>query len=84
MARSGAHALGLLAIPLNSQILRSLATGPKRQVELRRESGSPALSTLRAHLRVHERLGTIVKHRRNAFPGSLEYGSWARAGSCSS
>jgi DNA-binding HxlR family transcriptional regulator len=72
-ARSGAHALGLLAVPLHSQILRSLATGPKRQVELRRESDSPALSTLRSHLRTLEGIGVVVKRRRNAFPGSLEY-----------
>jgi DNA-binding HxlR family transcriptional regulator len=72
-ARSGAHTLSLLAVPLNGQLLRSLATGPKRQVELRRECGSPALSTLRAHLKELERIGAIVKQRRNAFPGSLEY-----------
>ncbi len=73
MARSGAHALGLLAVPLNSRLLRSLSTGPKRQVELRRESALPALSTLRSHLCTLEGIGVVVKRRRNAFPGSLEY-----------
>jgi DNA-binding HxlR family transcriptional regulator len=72
-ARSGAYALSLLAVPLNSRLLRSLGDGPKRQVELRRECGLPALSTLRSHLKELERIGAIVKQRRNAFPGSLEY-----------
>ena len=72
-ARSGAQTLALLADPLNVAVLRSVSTGPKRQVELRRESGSPAQSTLRAHLKSLEGIGAIAKHRRNAFPGSVEY-----------
>jgi DNA-binding HxlR family transcriptional regulator len=72
-ARSGAQALSLLADPLNVQILRSLSAGPKRQVELRGEAGAPAQSTLRSHLRGLEGTGAIAKHRRNAFPGALEY-----------
>jgi DNA-binding HxlR family transcriptional regulator len=72
-ARSGARTLGLLAVSLNGVILRSLSTGPKRQVELRHESGSPAQSTLRAHLNALEGIGAILKHRRSAFPGSVEY-----------
>lgn len=72
-ARSGAYALSLLAVPLNSRLLRSLSTGPKSQVELRRECGSPALSTLRSRLKELERIGAVVKRRRNAFPGSVEY-----------
>jgi DNA-binding HxlR family transcriptional regulator len=72
-ARTGAHALALLAVPLNSAILHSLSSGPKRQVELRRECGSPAQSTLRSHLKVLEGIGTIAKQRRSAFPRSIEY-----------
>lgn len=72
-ARSGAQTLVLLADPLNFLVLRSLSAGPKRQVEVRRESGSPAQSTLRAHLRDLERIGAIAKHRREAFPGTVEY-----------
>jgi DNA-binding HxlR family transcriptional regulator len=72
--RSGAQTLTLLADPLNVAVLRSLSTGPKRQVELRRESGSPAQSTLRSHLKSLEAIGAIARHLRNAFPGSLEYG----------
>lgn len=72
-ARSGARILALLANPLNAAVLRSLSAGPRRQVDLRRESGSPAQSTLRAHLKGLEEVGAIAKHRRDAFPGSLDY-----------
>lgn len=70
---AGAFALTLLALPLNVIILNSLAAGPKKQRELRREAGSPAQSTLRSRLRALEEAGTIVKHKQNAFPGALEY-----------
>jgi DNA-binding HxlR family transcriptional regulator len=71
--RTGAQALALLAVPLNSVIIRALHSGPKRRAELRRESGSPAQDALRSHLKALERIGVIVKHRRNPFRGSLEY-----------
>lgn len=72
-ARSGAQALALLADPLNVAVLRALSAGPKRQVELRREAGSPAQSTLRTHLKSLEGVGAIARQRRNAFPGTVEY-----------
>ena len=72
-ARSGAQALLLLADPLKVAVLHSLSTGPKRQLELRREAGSPAQSTLRAHLKSLEEVGAIARQRRNAFPGTVEY-----------
>lgn len=72
-ARSGTRALGLLAKPLNGAILHRLAGGPTRLVDLRRACGSPAQTTLRAHLRELEDLGAIVKERHNRFPGTLEY-----------
>jgi DNA-binding HxlR family transcriptional regulator len=72
-ARSGAQTLALLSAHRNFLILRSLADGPKRQVELRRVTGSPAQTTLRAHLRGLEDLGAIAKRRRSTFPGTLEY-----------
>jgi len=50
-----------------------MAGGPTRLVDLRRECGSPAQTTLRAHLRELEDLGAIAKQRRNRFPGALEY-----------
>jgi DNA-binding HxlR family transcriptional regulator len=63
----------LLATPLSVQILRALSGGPKQQAELRREAGSPAQTTLRAQLKRLAELGAIEKHRRNHFPGVLEY-----------
>ncbi len=71
--RSGAQTLTLLATPLNCLILRALAEEPKEQGELRRAAGSPAQSTLRAQLRKVAAIGAIAKHRRNRFPGILEY-----------
>lgn len=72
-ARSGAEALALLASPLNSAVLRSLADGPKQQVALRRECGMPAQTTLRAQMRKLEAAGTVDKRRRSGFPGGLDY-----------
>ncbi len=63
----------MLAAPLNHEILLSLEQGPKRQVELRRVTGSPAQTTLRAQLRRLVEAGVIEKHRGNCFPGVLEY-----------
>jgi DNA-binding HxlR family transcriptional regulator len=72
-ARSGAQTLLLLADPLNVAALRALSTGSKRQLELRREAGSPAQSTLRAHLKSLEEVGVIARHRHETFPGVVEY-----------
>lgn len=72
-ARSGAQTLVLLAAPLNVFILRGLADGPKQQTELRRATGSPAQTTLRAQLLRLGEIGAIDKHHRNRFPGVLEY-----------
>lgn len=72
-ARSGAQTLILLAAPLNVFILRGLADGPKQQTELRRATGSPAQTTLRAQLLRLGEIGAIDKHHRNRFPGVLEY-----------
>jgi DNA-binding HxlR family transcriptional regulator len=72
-ARSGAQTLRLLAAPLNVLLLQALAEGPKQQAELRREAGLPAQTTLRAQLKRLAEIGAIEKHRRNRFPGVLEY-----------
>lgn len=72
-ARSGAQTLVLLAAPLNVLILRSLAESPKQQADLRRETGTPAQTTLRAQLKRLTEIGVISKERRNRFPGILEY-----------
>jgi DNA-binding HxlR family transcriptional regulator len=72
-ARSGAQTLTLLAAPLNTFVLRALSNGPRRQSGLQREAGFPAQSTLRAQLKRLVEIGTVEKHRRNRFPGVLEY-----------
>lgn len=72
-ARSGAQILGLLAAPITILTLQALEEGPKQQAELRSRAGSPAQTTLRAQLRRLAEIGVIEKHRRNRFPGVLEY-----------
>jgi DNA-binding HxlR family transcriptional regulator len=63
----------MLAAPLNALILRALAKGSKQQIDLRRETGFPAQTTLRAQLGRLVEIGAVEKHRRNRFPGVLEY-----------
>lgn len=70
--RPGARTLSLVATPLAGQILRTLGEGPERQSELRRSTGSPAQSTLRAQLRRLVEVGAIERHRRSRFPGTIE------------
>lgn len=72
-ARAGARTLTLLAAPPNHSILLALGEGPRQQVDLRRESGHPAQTTLRAQLKKLHAAGVIEKQRRNRFPGVLEY-----------
>jgi DNA-binding HxlR family transcriptional regulator len=71
--RSGAQTLSLLAVPLNFLILQSLSEGPKAQVTLRRETGSPAQTTIRAQLRKLSDAGAVVKGQRDRFPGTHAY-----------
>lgn len=63
----------MLAAPLNGAILRALQDGPKQLVDLRREAGHPAQTTLRAQLKKLCDAGVIEKQRRNRFPGVLDY-----------
>lgn len=72
-ARSGAHTLLLLSTPLVPPILRALSHGPRQLAELRSETGVPAQTTLRAQLKRLGGTGAIAKHRRDRFPGALEY-----------
>lgn len=72
-ARSGAQTLTLLATPLNVPILRALAAGPMQQMALRHQTGLPAQTTLRAQLKRLTAVGAVTRHRRNPFPGTLEY-----------
>jgi DNA-binding HxlR family transcriptional regulator len=71
--RAGGQTLTLLGAPRTYLILESLAEGTKGQLELRRDAGSPAQSTLRGHLRTLGAAKALVKHRRNSFPGTIEY-----------
>jgi DNA-binding HxlR family transcriptional regulator len=71
-AHSGAQTLTLLGSPLNFSILRALADGPRRQSDVRRETGSPAQSTLRAQLKRLTQTGVIERHLQDRFPGTLE------------
>lgn len=71
--RSGAQTLTLLAAPINFLVLQALEEGPQPQAELRRVAGSPAQTTLRAQLNRLVEIGAILKHRRDRFPGVLEY-----------
>jgi DNA-binding HxlR family transcriptional regulator len=71
--RPGVQTLLMLAMPLNVSLLRALAEGTGRQTDLRRAAGMPAQTTLRDHLRQLAGVGVIARHRRNAFPGALEF-----------
>ena len=72
-ARSGAETLLLLATPLDAAILRAVEQRPRQQAELRRETGLPAQTTLRAQLKRLVQIGALAKRRRDAFPGRLAY-----------
>ena len=71
--RAGAQTVTLLGTPRTFLVLRSLAGGAKGGLELRRDAGSPAQSTMRGHLSALEATGAIVRRRRDTFPGTLEY-----------
>ncbi len=72
-ARSGAQTLVLLSVPINVLILQALVDGARQQAELRRATGSPAQTTLRAQLKRLMEIGAIERRRLNHFPGVLEY-----------
>jgi DNA-binding HxlR family transcriptional regulator len=71
--RAGASALSLAAAPLNAQILDELARGARRLVELRRETGSPPQTTLRARVRQLSEVGAVAKRRLHPFPSVREH-----------
>lgn len=70
---AGARALGLVAAPLNAQILDELARGARRSAELRRETGSPSQTTLRARIRQLNEVGAVAKRRLHPFPSVREH-----------
>lgn len=71
--RAGAHTLGLLAAPLTAAILDELARGSRRLGELRRQTGSPPRTTLRARVRQLSDVGAIAKRRPRPFPSVREH-----------
>ena len=71
--RAGALALSLLAHPLHHEILEELSRGPRRLSELRRLTGSPPQTTLRARLAQLGDFGVVAKRKLNLLPGVREY-----------
>jgi DNA-binding HxlR family transcriptional regulator len=71
--RIGACALSLLATPLNGAILRVLAEGPLPSFELRRRTGAPPLTTLRARLRELRKLGAVDRRLEGTVPGGATH-----------
>lgn len=72
--RAGSQTLALLAASRTFPILKSLEEGTKGRLELRRDTGLPAQSTLRSQLGMLEAEGLTIKQRADSFPGALEYG----------
>lgn len=68
--RAGAHALSLLAAPLNVQVVKALEYESRSSLDLRRAAGSPPQTTIRSHLRTLAELGII--DRRNG-RGPIDY-----------
>jgi DNA-binding HxlR family transcriptional regulator len=71
--RAGAHALSLLAVPLNVQVITALAEEPRPLAELRRAAGSPPQTTMRGHMRYLTEIGVLERRRQNDFPGNVDY-----------
>lgn len=71
--RAGARTLSALATPLNVEILRALADGPRSAPELLESLGDPPRTT--AHKRLHELvdLGALGQHRGSEFPRKTIY-----------
>lgn len=70
--RAGAHALSLLSIPLNVEVLLTLEEGPRSLSAVRKAAGSPPPTTMRGHLRNLTTLGVVEQSRQEAFPGSTD------------
>jgi DNA-binding HxlR family transcriptional regulator len=71
--RAGAHALSLLSVPLNIEVLTALDAEPKALVDLRRAVGSPPQTTMRVHLRQLTEIGVLDRRRHSDFPGAVDY-----------
>lgn len=71
--RTGSHALSLLAVPLNVQVLQALHDESLPLGELRREVGYPPVTTMRSYLRRLVELKLIERSRESGFPGAVSY-----------
>jgi DNA-binding HxlR family transcriptional regulator len=71
--RSGAHALSLLAVPLNGTILEQLFEGPMRLADLHHDSGSAPQSTVRARLKGLEADQVMIKRTRKRSHGVADF-----------
>lgn len=72
--RAGAHALSLLSIPLNADVLSTLAEEPRPLIDLRRDVGLPPQTTMRGHLRTLTRTRVLERQQQAGFPGTVNYG----------
>jgi DNA-binding HxlR family transcriptional regulator len=70
--RTGAHALSLLSVPLNAQVLLAVADGPRTLSAVRKAAGLPPPTTMRAYLRNLTEQGVLQRSRRDDFPGHLD------------
>jgi DNA-binding HxlR family transcriptional regulator len=70
--RTGAHALSLLSVPLNVQVLLALENEPRPLSEVRKATGLPPATTMRGHLRNLTEIGVLQRCRRDEFPGSID------------
>lgn len=71
--RAGAHALSLLAVPLNVHLLQALVDGPRPLADLRRAAGSPPQTTMRGHLRALADAEIVDGRRHREFPRPADY-----------
>lgn len=71
--RAGGRVLNLLAASLTAPILEELGRGSRRLVELRRETGSPRQTTLRARMCELTDVGAVAKRRLHPFPSVREH-----------
>ena len=72
-ARAGTQALSLLAVPFNAAVVRALADGPLPLVDLRRRTGSPPETTMRAYLRTLAGIEVVEKARAREFASTVTY-----------
>lgn len=71
--RAGAHALSLLSVPLNAELLTALRSEPRSLVDVRRAIGFPPETTMRSNIRQLVELGVIERRRLNSFPGPVAF-----------